>query len=162
MKKIFLLCLLLFVVACNSQLPNQQFCQKDDDCICVGIEKSTNNCFVGNRNYYESNAVDKSKVCPDFCNGIAGNLQTRCVENNCMNVNKNIFPECSLNSDCVPSDCFHASSCVPKDKSQKCEVIFGTQECRQGTIDCGGYCACEQKRCVAKNLYNSELQVPVV
>lgn len=176
MRKIFLLFLLLFVltfvlVACvkvggpSSGISPEKFkfvCSADSDCICGGIDKSTKDCFVGNKDYYESGAVDKEKYCPDFCTGIAGNIITKCVENKCVNVNKNTFPECRSDSDCVPSDCFHASSCVPKSKAPKCEDIFGTTECRQGTLDCGGSCACDTGRCTTKNLYQKVSDVLIV
>lgn len=71
----------------NGTLPNISFCTADSDCICGGIDKATNDCFVGNKEYYETN-VDKSKGCPDFCIGIAANLETKCVENECKVVHK--------------------------------------------------------------------------
>lgn len=58
--------------------------------------------------------------------------------------------ECMADADCVPASCCHATSCVPKSKAPTCEGVFCTQECRPGTIDCGGGCACEQNRCVAR------------
>ena len=166
MRQIFfaaMIFLLFVLVGCNRQISkNPEICSADSDCVCNGIDKASGNCFVGNKEYYESGAVDKSQHCPDFCTGIAGHIVTKCVEGKCMNVNKNTFPECSFDSDCVPSDCFHASSCIPKSSAPKCDGVFGTADCRQGTLDCGGYCSCESKRCVAKNLYSPESEIPVV
>jgi|GEM_PF-1610390 len=160
--------LVFFIAACTQQLPQlsdskqgAKYCGSDSDCVCGGIDLVSKNCFVGNKNYYDSGAVDKSMNCPDFCSGIAGHLVTKCVENNCMIVNNNTFPECSSDANCVPSDCTHASSCVTKSNAPKCEGVFGTSECRQGTLDCGGSCACVAKRCTAKNLYKSD-SVPIV
>lgn len=157
--------LVFFVAACTQQLqqlPDAKYCTADADCVCGGIDFVSKNCFVGNKNYYDSGAVDKSMNCPDFCSGIAGHLITKCVENTCMTVNKNTFPECSSDSDCVPSSCAHASSCVAKSNAPKCEGVFGTSECRQGTLDCGGSCVCVAKRCTTKNLYKFDSEVPIV
>ena len=159
----FVVVLTLFSIACSNRVKQSpQSCVQDYDCVCGGIDKATKQCFVGNVKYYHSGAVDISKDCPDFCTGIAGNLVTKCVENICMNVNKNTFPECSVNYDCVPSSCCHASSCVSKASAPKCEGVFCTQQCAPGTLDCGGSCACEAKRCVTKNLYQQESEVPVI
>jgi len=68
-----------------TEMPEKDSCSMDSDCICGGKEISTGQCFVGNREYYESN-VDKEAVCPDFCTGIAGNLKTKCVNNTCKTV----------------------------------------------------------------------------
>ena len=58
------------------------YCESDDDCICGGIDPETGNCFVGNRNYYDV-FVNKEQDCPDFCTGIDGRMQTRCMRNKC-------------------------------------------------------------------------------
>lgn len=60
----------------------KDWCESDDDCICGGIDTQTNDCFVGNRQYYDV-FVDKGQDCPDFCTGIDGRMQTRCVDNMC-------------------------------------------------------------------------------
>lgn len=86
---------LLFLVACAVVPPQQtgkpdmlkdaSFCSVDADCVCGGIDKNTGDCFVGNKLYSSAN-VDFSKDCPDFCTGIAGHLETKCVGNKCMTV----------------------------------------------------------------------------
>lgn len=165
MNKLWLFLLLgifVFLTACTNLASQSKFCKTDDDCVCGGIDKATQNCFVGNKQYYDSGAVDKSKVCPDFCTGIAANLVTKCVESKCMNVNKNTFPECSADADCVPVSGCHPSSCVPKLERKNDGPFICTQNCAPGTLDCGGSCACESKRCVAKNLYQEKDSVPVV
>jgi len=60
-------------------------CQQDSDCVCGGIDTKTGDCFVGNKNYYDK-FVNKEAVCPDFCTGIAGNGQTKCINNKCQNL----------------------------------------------------------------------------
>jgi hypothetical protein len=63
----------------------KDYCGKDDDCICGGIDTQTGDCFVGNKKYYDL-FVDQSKACPDFCTGIAGDRGTRCVDAKCITV----------------------------------------------------------------------------
>jgi hypothetical protein len=60
-------------------------------------------------------------------------------------------PECSRDSDCVPAQCCHAADCVIKEKRPDCSKSFCTQECRPGTLDCGGSCACIQHRCTGQH-----------
>lgn len=69
----------------NQFLESASFCNVDADCTCGGIDKITQNCFVGNKLYASKN-VDMSKDCPDFCTGIAGHLETKCVDHVCSNV----------------------------------------------------------------------------
>lgn len=94
MNKLFFF--LLFLSACavvppqETGKPNQfmddaSFCNVDADCTCGGIDKNTDDCFVGNK-LYASKFVDLSQDCPDFCTGIAAHLETRCVDNKCQNV----------------------------------------------------------------------------
>jgi hypothetical protein len=66
-------------------LENPSFCNVDADCTCGGIDKKTDNCFVGNKLYASKN-VDMSRDCPDFCTGIAAHLETKCVSNECKNI----------------------------------------------------------------------------
>lgn len=75
--------LALFLVACYREpAPQSQIsCAVDSDCSC-GVHVQTRDCFVGNKAY-----VDSSQQCPDFCTGIAGHFETRCVEHECRNVN---------------------------------------------------------------------------
>jgi len=60
-------------------------------------------------------------------------------------------PECDEDSDCVPAQCCHAADCIIKEKATDCRKTLCTQECRPGTIDCGGGCACIAGRCSGKN-----------
>lgn len=58
-------------------------CKKDYDCICGGKDMFSNECFLGNVDYYEK-CVDKNKECPDFCRGITGWLKIKCINNRCV------------------------------------------------------------------------------
>ena len=69
---------------------------------------------------------------------------------------------CIADSDCVPSDCCHASGCVSKSSARNCAGVFCTQNCVPGSLDCGGSCACEGRRCVAKNLFVQNDDVPII
>ena len=58
--------------------------------------------------------------------------------------------ECFYNSDCVPADCCHASSCASVSEAPECSDIFCTMECSPGTLDCGqGECRCVDGKCGA-------------
>lgn len=94
----FVFLFLLFVVACapvpdgkpapepsNQFLKDPLYCNTDADCTCGGVDEQTGECFIGNK-LYASKFVDFSQSCPDFCSGIAGNLQTACVSNKCQSV----------------------------------------------------------------------------
>lgn len=58
-------------------------------------------------------------------------------------------PACTRDDDCVPGGCCHPSTCVPRTQAPDCSEVICTQECRPGTLDCGGRCACEGGVCVA-------------
>src|SRR5574342_37522 len=187
---------LLFLAACtvmppkvqpttssdNQFLENAAFCNVDADCTCGGIDPKTDNCFVGNKLYASKN-VDMSRDCPDFCTGIAGHLETKCVAHECKNVPRpgwnqpkacteeaKLCPDgsavgrtgpncefapcpgeggCSVDSDCVPDQCCHASGCVPVGQAPKCDGVACTMNCAPGTMDCGGGCGCQNGKCVA-------------
>jgi hypothetical protein len=63
-----------------TEISSEVYCVNDSDCAC-GRNKTTGDCFFGNKAY-----VDTSSQCPDFCGGIAGNLELKCVENECRQV----------------------------------------------------------------------------
>ena len=56
---------------------------------------------------------------------------------------------CAVDADCVPASCCHPDSCVPAAQQPGCTDEMCTMECRPGTLDCGGRCACEQGSCKA-------------
>ncbi len=59
---------------------SESFCRTNLDCAC-GRHIQTGECFYGNKKY-----VDETNPCPDFCAGIGGNLEIRCVKNKCQQV----------------------------------------------------------------------------
>lgn len=63
-----------------------------------------------------------------------------------------IQKECTIDADCVPAQCCHATACVPTYDAPACDGIFCTEECRAGTIDCGGGCFCDvaEGKCKAR------------
>jgi len=64
--------------------------------------------------------------------------------------NDGITGMCVQNSDCVPAQCCHPTSCVHIDFAPDCTDVACTMECAPGTMDCGqGYCACVDGNCLA-------------
>jgi hypothetical protein len=60
------------------------------------------------------------------------------------------FNYCVDDSNCIPAQCCHPTSCINRDSAPNCEGVVCTLECRGGTMDCGyGYCACVDNRCQA-------------
>lgn len=57
-------------------------CNRDGDCKC-GVDKESGECFYGNKKY-----VNEETQCPDFCSGISGNLEIRCINKLCTQVEK--------------------------------------------------------------------------
>lgn len=59
--------------------------------------------------------------------------------------------ECSVDSDCVPDGCCHASTCTTEEEKPDCQGIKCTMECVPNTLDCGqGSCKCKDSKCVAE------------
>lgn len=85
---------------------NSKFCFSDSDCVC-GKNALTGECFYGNRNF-----VNASEQCPDFCAGIGGSFELKCVNNGCKQVKK---AECSADADCGTGGC-SGQVCGQKDK----------------------------------------------
>jgi len=53
---------------------------------------------------------------------------------------------CTQDSDCVPAECCHPSSCINKDYKEVCTLLC-TASC-EGPIDCGaGHCGCVNGQC---------------
>ena len=140
---------------------DKAFCSSDDDCICGGID-TDGSCFMGNKGYYDK-FVDRSRDCPDFCEGIAGNLVIRCVDNKCIQVfqcltdadcdagicqnNKCVrtaTPQCASDADCRTEGC-SGELCVPKSSEPRASIcIFRPEYACLEMIDCGcieGKCA---------------------
>ena len=57
---------------------------------------------------------------------------------------------CETDADCVPAGCCHAAACVAQANAPSCVDVMCTQECRYGTLDCGGSCLCHEGRCAAR------------
>jgi len=57
---------------------------------------------------------------------------------------------CETDADCVPAGCCHAAACVGTANAPDCTDMMCTQECRYGTLDCGGRCLCHEGRCAAR------------
>ncbi|MDD3102213.1 MAG: DUF333 domain-containing protein [Patescibacteria group bacterium] len=94
----------LFRGECGAENPN--YCEQDLDCAC-GKNKTTDNCFYGQKEF-----VNTNQQCPDFCNGIAANLEIKCENYKCTQINK-------LNQKCTdysvencPTDCVVCPPCA--------------------------------------------------
>lgn len=85
----------------QNNFENPSFCNVDADCMCGGIDKNTNDCFIGNK-LYASRFVDMSRSCPDFCTGIAGHLETRCVNQVCATVPREQMVACTEEAKLCP------------------------------------------------------------
>ncbi|VVB65509.1 Uncharacterised protein [Candidatus Gugararchaeum adminiculabundum] len=59
------------------------------------------------------------------------------------------YRKCSTNADCVPQDCCHSMKCVNSKYAPVCDGVMCSQDCRSGTTDCGGGCACLNNLCEA-------------
>jgi hypothetical protein len=139
--------IILTITGCQKAIPtpvSETACATDSDCAC-GTHKDTGDCFVGNKAF-----VNVEKQCPDFCTGIAGNLYTECVSGTCQQLNRNpeTEAECTTDSDCIPAQCCHPTTCIPVEKKGVCNLAC-TMNCAPGTLDCGGSCTCEEGKCIA-------------
>ncbi|MFH0870153.1 MAG: hypothetical protein V1866_03795 [archaeon] len=149
MKTKYMILLLLALGVVLSLLPGckvqqkQNHCASDGDCAC-GTNSETGECFYGYKTF-----VNVEKQCPDFCTGIAGMFEIKCVNNECKQVKKEAVPaECAVDEDCVPEQCCHATSCIAASKKGVCNLAC-TMNCAPNSLDCGGSCACESGKCVA-------------
>jgi hypothetical protein len=58
---------------------------------------------------------------------------------------------CQTDSDCVPKECCHQTTCVSAEKADKCAGILCTEVCVPGTLDCNqGKCICSKGKCAAE------------
>ncbi len=95
---------------CSPERPN--FCVIDSDCACGTLE-STGDCFYGQKGF-----VNTETQCPDFCTGIAGNLEIVCEGNRCRQDLSSRCREHTLD-DC-PQDCVVCPPC-PECSSVSCQ-----------------------------------------
>lgn len=58
----------------------RKYCKTDADCDC-GVNILTGSCFYGNKKF-----VNTKQQCPDFCSGISGLLDIKCIDNQCRQV----------------------------------------------------------------------------
>lgn len=68
-------------------------------------------------------------------------------------------PECDEDSDCIPAQCCHAADCIIKEKAPDCSKFMCTMDCRPGTLDCGGSCACISGRCTGQKFFPGEVNL---
>jgi len=90
--------------------------------------------------------TEEAKICPD--GSVVVRVGPDCEFQSCPQVEPT--DECNIDTDCAPAQCCHPTSCVPVSQAPDCEGTFCTQECRPGTIDCGGRCFCEENKCQAQ------------
>jgi len=166
----------------NAFLDDPFFCNVDADCTCGGVDTHVNKCFLGNK-LYSSMYVDLSQDCPDFCTGIAGNLEIKCIDHVCQQKVREdlacteeaklcpdgsfvvrVGPDCEFqlcpgetkcvkDEDCVPDSCCHPTGCTLKSNAPLCDTMMCTEECAAGTLDCGGSCACVDGECVGQDYF---------
>lgn len=150
---ISILTLILTLTSCtnnpNNLTEDKLFCNLDNDCVCGGIDKETNNCFLGNKDYFEKN-VDKTKDCPDFCTGIANMFETKCVQNKCQQVKKQQtnpqatetkIQSCQSDVDCIKAGCSN-TLCIAKSNQ---ESGFTTCEWKDS------YKCYQEQSCICQN-----------
>ena len=139
--------MMILLAGCQKATPapvSETACSTDSDCAC-GTHITTGDCFAGNKAF-----VNVEKQCPDYCTGIAAMFETRCVDNNCKIVRiETPQTECSTDSDCIPAQCCHPTTCKAGKEQPECAAVLCSTECKPGTLDCGGSCTCESGKCVA-------------
>lgn len=120
---------------CTPEKPN--YCITDQDCEC-GTHIATGECFVGSRSF-----VNVEKQCPDYCTGIAGMFETRCVNHQCKTIRKeqastqtstSVGTECNSIADCqkgvgcyrlpgyAKPRCYFGDPCELCPPEKECEV----------------------------------------
>ncbi|MBS3116051.1 hypothetical protein J4421_00480 [Candidatus Woesearchaeota archaeon] len=58
--------------------------------------------------------------------------------------------QCTVNEDCIPSQCCHATETVNKKNAPDCRNVLCTLQCEPGTLDCGqGEVKCVDNICTA-------------
>ncbi len=130
---------------CSPEKPN--FCVTDADCAC-GTHIKTGECFVGSRDF-----VNVDIQCPDYCTGIAGMFDTKCVNHQCKIVKKNqvdgfcgksTYGPCNTDDDCLSGGC---SGQVCQSKAE--EPVITTCEYRAcyNPQPYGLQCICFENKC---------------
>jgi len=81
--------------------------------------------------------TEEAKICPD--GSAVGRTGQNCEFTPCPT-------ECNVDSDCVPKECCHPTSCINKALKDVCNLAC-TAVC-EGPLDCGaGSCGCVGNKC---------------
>mmetsp|Transcript_28518 Transcript_28518/g.32970 ORF Transcript_28518/g.32970 Transcript_28518/m.32970 type:complete len:147 (-) Transcript_28518:220-660(-) len=58
---------------------------------------------------------------------------------------------CTMDADCVPSSCCHATSCIRNSSPtlKDCSDVLCNAVCKPFTLDCGGECRCVNQNCTS-------------
>lgn len=61
---------------------------------------------------------------------------------------KAVDTRCTVDADCVPSSCCHATACISAASvSKDCSDVLCNAICKPFTLDCGGECRCVNRNC---------------
>ncbi|MEM4347078.1 MAG: DUF333 domain-containing protein [Candidatus Altiarchaeota archaeon] len=129
----------------------------EDECVAIGTRSegclyTINRCKLKPESgsceaYFKGYYFDSNEgICKEFiyCDGVALFDTLEECQKNC----EKLF--CEKDSDCIPEQCCHPTSCVNKKFAPNCEGIFCTMVC-EGPIDCGaGKCSCVDERCIVE------------
>jgi hypothetical protein len=113
----------------NQEILSDKYCDTDDDCAC-GINKTTRSCFYGNKDY-----VDTMQQCPDFCTGIGGNFEIKCINKECKQVSTIQDETADWNNYSDPKSVFTFK--YPTDWEIKTDYQYRSASC-QINPDCEG------------------------
>ena len=107
------------------------------------INSDNNSCFTY-ANCAETGCDDGSDTTIDVCVNIGSRSE------GCRYIIKT-ERACVSDSDCVPEQCCHPTTCINREYRESCTGIMCTAMC-QGPIDCGaGGCACVNNECVVQS-----------
>jgi len=110
----------------------------------VWTSKTESTCFRY-ENCAEKGCDDHSDATKDECTGIGTRSE------GCMYTLVDDLKACTRDSECVPEQCCHPTSCINARYKKPCNVLC-TQVC-EGPIDCGaGRCACIEGKCSVEKL----------
>jgi len=123
-------------------------CARDEDCIIAGNFNQT--CAPRSSEFKDDEWKPEYRCLEETtCSCIDGRCEWKLSEeyDTCM---RKLFPNyCRRDSDCIPEQCCHPSSCINKEVEPDCAGIACTEECRIGTMDCGcGKCGCMDNECI--------------
>jgi len=132
-------------------------CESDDDCKNGYVCYNTKVCSMTPQGVVSCGEQQGDLRCHKSCenNGDCDLEQPYCTEVTFWSGDAGIptkicmkDDECKQDSDCVPVQCCHPTSCVPDDQAPDCSGIACTMVCAPGTMDCGsGHCGCIDGEC---------------